>query len=74
VVTQRPIITHTDREAANQMDDMKTLAGDIAELAENEAVMDAIKVLTDAGINGVLYDHLIAQEAFRNPGRHGLRR
>lgn len=39
---------------------MSTLAEDINKLAEDESVMWAVGVLTDKGINGVMYDKLIA--------------
>lgn len=39
---------------------MSTLAEDIEKLAQDESVMWAVRVLTDKGINGVLYDKLIA--------------
>jgi rRNA maturation endonuclease Nob1 len=39
---------------------MATLTDDIAALAKDQRVMWAVKVLRDRGINGVMYDKLIA--------------
>jgi len=40
---------------------MKTLAEEIAALAEDDSVMWAIGVLTEKGINGVMFEKLIAR-------------
>jgi hypothetical protein len=39
---------------------MATLTEDIAELADDEQVMRAVGVLTEKGINGVMFEKLMA--------------
>lgn len=46
-----------------QGENMSTLKQDIAALADDESVMWAVGVLTDKGINGVMYDKLISFNA-----------
>jgi len=46
---------------------MATLLEDIAALADDEAVMRAVRVLTDKGINGVMFEKLMAQKPTISP-------
>lgn len=48
---------------------MATLSEDIAALANDEEVMWAVRVLTDKGINGVMFEKLIGRP-LRNEGFH----